>query len=208
VTIFGLVDEWMYPGEVAGARHFCGFTYPSRHPAAVQSRVREAATAAVRAVGFAHGIFNVEMFVLADGSVRVIEINPRAAGQFSTMYRDVDGLDLERLGVQLAIGRDPRQVVRHEPRAGAAASFVFRRFDGGPGPVPSPEALAWLEKTHPEARLWLEPSSPRALRREYRWLGSHRHAVLNHSAQDFAALLREGEECGRRLFGAGVLPQR
>jgi hypothetical protein len=152
-------------------------------------------------------LFNVEMFVLADGSVRVIEINPRAAGQFATMYRDVDGIDVERLGVQLALGGDPRDVVRHEPRAGAAASFVFRRFDGTPAPAPTPEAIVWLETTHPHARLWLEPASARALRREYRWLGSHRHAILNHAAVDFATLLREGDECGRRLFGVPVLPR-
>ena len=207
VHILGVVDEWMYPGEVQGARHFSGFTYPSRQPADVQQRLRETAAAAVRAVGFAHGVFNVELFVLADGSVRVIEINPRSAGQFATMYRDVDGLDLERLGVQLAIGGDPRHVARHEPRAGAAASFVFRRFDGTPGPAPSAESLAWLAKTHPHAWLWLEPGSGRVLRREYRWLGSHRHAVLNHAASDFESLVREGEECGRRLFGAAVLPR-
>jgi len=208
VRLLGVVDEWMYPETVAGARHFAGFTYPSRHPAGVQERVRAAAVAAIVAVGYDHGFFNVELFVLRDGSVKVIEVNPRSAGQFATLYREVDGLELERAAVTLAAGADPALRPRCEPRAGVAASFVFRRFDGRPGPQPSAESLAWLAATHPQARLWIEAASPVALRREYRWLGSHRHAVLNLAAADLSQLHAFGDECGRRLFGTGVLPGR
>jgi hypothetical protein len=198
--------ECMYPGEAAGAHHFSGFTYPSRLPADVQAKACDAALAALAAIGFTHGLANVELFVLADGSPKVIEVNPRAAGQFATMYRSVLGLDLERLAIAVAAGRDPATVPRVEPRAGAAASFVFRRFDGRPAPMPDAEALAWQRATFPDARLWLEPARGAALRREYRWLGSHRYAVLNHAAADFDRLLAEGERMGRRLFGVGVLP--
>jgi hypothetical protein len=202
--LLGLVDEWMYAGEVQGARHFAGFTYPSRHPAAAQERMRRAAVAAVRAVGLTHGLFNVELFLLADGSVRVIEVNARGAGQFATLYRDVDGIDLEGIAIALATGQDPLAVPRSEPVAGAAGSFVFRRFDGGPGPEPDPAVLRWLASAHPKARLWCESAEGSALRREYRWFGSHRFAVLNASAPDFEALQAQGEACGRQLFGAAL----
>lgn len=199
VRVLGVIDECMYEGEVAGVRHFAGFTLPSRLPAAVQQGAAHVAAAAVRAVGFDHGLFNVELFVRGDGSVHVIEINPRAAGQFATLYRAVAGVDVQRLAIHLAAGLPPDTVPAVAATAGAAASLVFRRFDGSPGPVPDDEARAWLAAAHPAARLWLEP--PRALRREYRWHGSHRHAVLNLAAKDFATLLRDGEECARRLFG-------
>jgi hypothetical protein len=52
--------------------------------------------------------------------------------------------------------------------------------------------------------LWTEPCSARQLRREYRWLGSHRYAVWNHAAVDFATLLRDGEEAARRLFDVAM----
>lgn len=206
VHVLGIVDERMYDDEVAGARHFAGFTYPSRLPAEVQARVREVATAAVTAVGFTRGTWNAELFVQPDGAVRVIEINPRSAGQFGTLYRDVDGIDMEGLAIALAAGRSAASVPRRAPVAGAAASFVFRRFDGTTAPLPDEGALAWLAEAHPRARLWLEPAHGRALRREYRWFGSHRYAVLNHAARDFEALFAEGGECARRLFGnAGAM---
>ena len=204
VRVLGIVDECMYPDEVAGARHFAGFTLPSRLPPALQERAATTATAAVRAIGYDHGLFNVELFAADDGSVRVIEINPRAAGQFTTMYRAVLGIDIERLAIQLASGADPTALPTRAPTAGAAASFVFRRFDGRPGPAPGAEARAWLGATHPQSRLWSEASSPRGVRREYRWLGSHRYAVWNHAAADFATLLRDGEEGARRLFDVAL----
>lgn len=204
--VLGVVDEWMYGDEVAGARHFAGFTYPSRLASDVLSRVRATATAAVRAVGITQGLWNVELFVQPDGAVRVIEINPRSAGQFATLYLDVDGVDVEGLAIALALGQAASSVPRAAPVAGAAASFVFRRFDGTTGPVPDAASLAWLAHTHPRARMWLEHTKGRTLRREYRWFGSHRYAVLNHGAADFAALQRDGADCARRLFGAGALP--
>ncbi|MBL8728458.1 MAG: ATP-grasp domain-containing protein [Planctomycetes bacterium] len=207
VHVLGIVDEWMYAGAVRGARHFAGFTYPSRHPAAAQERIRGAAIAAVQAVGLTQGLWNVELFLLADGSVRVIEVNARGAGQFATLYRDVDGVDVEGIAIALATGQDALQVPRRAPVAAVAGSLVFRRFDGSAGPEPDPAALPWLESAHPEARLWHEAAGRAALRREYRWFGSHRFAVLNLSARDFDALAALGESCARRLFGETVRVQ-
>jgi hypothetical protein len=204
VRVLGLLDECMYPGETNGARHFAGFTMPSRLPADVQQRARDAAIAAVRAVGYDHGLFNVELFALDDGSVRVIEVNPRSAAQFTSLYRAVHGVDVETLAIRLAAGLDVDDLPRVAPRAGAAASFVFRRFDGTAGPEPSDAARSWLAATHPDARLFTETSSRAQLRREYRWLGSHRYAVLNHAAADFTTLFADGAECARRLFGVDL----
>ncbi|MCA8976661.1 MAG: hypothetical protein KDC98_18210, partial [Planctomycetes bacterium] len=179
-----------------------GFTYPSRVDDDLRRRLADTAVAAMRAVGFDHGQFNVELFVCADGSIRIIEINPRAAGQFATLYRDVEGLHLELMGIWLAAGRDPREARRDSPWAEVAGSIVYRRFDGGPGAVPTPASRAWLAATHPAARLWLQPTGRREVEREYRWLGSHRYAVLNCGAAGHDDLRRLGEECGQRLFGA------
>lgn len=200
--VLGIVDEWMYANEAGGAKHFAGFTYPSRLGGDVSDRVASTAIAAMRAVGFDHGLFNVELFVCDDGSVRVIEINPRAAGQFATFYRDVEGLHLELMGIWLAAGRDPRDAPREPPRGSVAGSIVWRRFDGLRGLVPSTSSRTWLARKHPHARLWLQPTTRRYAEREYRWLGSHRYAVLNCAAESYGALQALGDECGRQLFGA------
>ncbi|MCR9243480.1 MAG: ATP-grasp domain-containing protein [bacterium] len=200
--VLGVVDEWMYANEAGGARHFAGFTYPSRLSADVRARTEATALAAMRVVGFDHGLFNVELFVCDDGSIRIIEINPRAAGQFATFYRDVEGVSLELMGIWLSAGRDPRDAPRWAARANVAGSIVWRRFDGGCGVVPSPASRDWLAASHPHAQLWLQPTDRRSVEREYRWLGSHRYAVLNCAAGDYAALQSVGDECGRRLFGA------
>lgn len=199
--VLGIVDEWMYDGEVAGARHFAGFTYPSRLAAHRRMQITDTAIAAMRAIGFDHGLFNVELFLCDDGSVRVIEINPRGAGQFASFYRDVDGRNFELMGIWLSAGRDPRDAPREEPRAKVAGSFVWRRFDGRAGAVPSKRAQTWLATEYPTAKLWLLPTSKRCVEREYRWLGSHRYAVLNCAAEDYVALQSLVDECGQQLFG-------
>lgn len=201
IHVLGVVDEWAYP-RVAGGHHFMGFTYPTRLQREVRTRVIDVAVAAMRTIGFKHGQFNVELFVLDDGSVRVIEINPRAAAQFTTFYRDVDGRCPAQEGMWLAAGRDPADLPRQQPFARVAASIVWRRFDGRGIPKASPAGRQWLATNHPRARLWLDANNRSAVQRQYRWLRSYRYAVLNCSGRNFNELQSLGDDCGRRMFGA------
>jgi hypothetical protein len=78
-----------------------------------------------------------------------------------------------------------------EARFGAAASFVWRSFDESSCPRrPSAEDRDWLARECPQARLEIYPKQGSALRRDLKWLGSHRWAVLNLPGRD-AADLRE-----------------
>jgi len=190
VRVIGIVDEWMYAGERAGARHFLRFGYPSVLPAAVRERIAELTGKVLRALGFRHGFFNCEFFVMPDGSLRFIEVNPRMASQLVSLYRDVDGRDVYRMLVALASGSDPAEVPRLPPSCGVAASFVFRRFDGEPMPGPDAGALRWLASEYPGAKLALYAKRGHGLAREYKWLGSHRYAVMNLGAADAEALDR------------------
>ena len=190
VRVIGIVDEWMYAGERAGARHFLRFGYPSVLPAAIQERIADLAGRVLRAIGFRHGFFNCEFFVMPDGSLRFVEVNPRMASQLVSLYRDVDGRDVYRMLVALASGRNPAEVPRLPATCGAAASFVFRRFDGAPMPAPDAAALRWLADEYPGAKLARYAKRGRSLAREYKWLGSHRYAVMNLGAADAEALNR------------------
>ena len=185
IRILGVVDELMYPGTMA----FNRFEYPSSLPQAVQARLAAAAEQAMCAVGFDHGLFNVELCYdpLTD-AIRVVEINPRIASQFVTLYEGVDGIRLYEIALDLALGRTPRCEAPRRRHA-YAASFVFRRFDGHPvWPAPGQEQLARVAERHPDARLMLYLKRGADLEREMKWLGSHRFAVLNLGGRDRADL--------------------
>jgi hypothetical protein len=153
-----------------------------------QARLSRLVARVLGAMGFRHGFFNCECFVLPDGSLRFIEINPWLASQLVSLYRDVDGLDIYRMLIALVAGRDPAGVPRLAPRSDVAASFVFRRFDGQSMPAPDAGARAWLVDRYPQATLAWYSKRGRGLARAYKWLGSHRYAVLNLGARDAAAL--------------------
>jgi len=181
VRILGIVDELMYPGTHA----FNRFEYPSSLPPQVQTRLADAARKAIHAVGFDHGLFNVELaYDPRSDAVRVIEVNPRIASQFVTLYQWVDGIKLYELMLDLALGETPR-AHRYPRLHHCAASFVFRKFDGRPvRPAPSREQIARVARRHPDARMMLYLKRGADLAREMKWLGSHRYAVVNMGGSD------------------------
>ena len=88
VGFFGIVDAVMYPGT----RAFQRFEYPSRLPASAQADAFALAERAMRAVGFDHGAFNIELYWQPETNrFSIIEINPRLAAQFGDLYENVDG---------------------------------------------------------------------------------------------------------------------
>jgi len=181
IRILGIVDELMYPGTHA----FNRFEYPSSLPPGVQLRLRDVAQKAIHAVGFDHGLFNVELAYDPRGdAIRVIEINPRIASQFVTLYEAVDGIKLYELMLDLALGQTPRCETHPRPYR-CAGSFVFRKFDGRPvRPAPSRVQIARVEQRHPDARLMLYLKRGADLAREMKWLGSHRYAIVNVGGRD------------------------
>ncbi len=177
--MLGVVDSIMYPGT----DQFQRFQYPSQLPAASQSAAEAVARRALAAVGFTHGMFNVELrLCAATGHAKVIEINPRAAGQFYDLFERVDGYNLFDALVALETGEAP--VIRHRRgRDAVAASFVMRDLAGeGLGRWPAAGEIARLRGRHPGATIMVYPKRGADLRREMKWLGSYRYGVVNLGA--------------------------
>jgi hypothetical protein len=194
-SLFGVVDSVMHPGTTA----FLRFEYPSRLPDDVQARLSQAAIDAMRAVGFDHGAFNVELFWRpSDGAIRVIEINPRFAAQFGDLYEKVDGANPYDVVVALATGETPKWR-RRAGRYGAAASFVFREFDGAVKIAPERAGIEWLKAKHPDAHLQTFIKHGHARWREMRWLGSYRYAIVNLGGADRGDLMRRHDEVCRNV---------
>jgi biotin carboxylase len=189
--VLGIVDAVMYPGTQA----FMRFDLPTRLPAAAAVRAADIAVRFLRAVGFRHGLFNMEFFhEPATDRIAVIEFNPRLASQFGDLYRRVLGLDAHALGLALATGRDPATLPRTQPSAGVASSFVYRAFDAGAVP---PQPGAWqrarLAREFPDAMLFTFPKAGHSLARDFKWLGSHRYGILHLGGRDAHDLRRRCE---------------
>ena len=193
----GVVDAIMYPGTQA----FMRWEHPSRLHTAVQAQALDVAQRFLQAVGFTHGLFNMEFFHdAATGKLSVIEFNPRLASQFSDLYRHVHGLDPHAMSIKLALGRDPALLPRVAPTAGAAASLVYRAFSPGAAPpMPSTAQQAALQRQFPDAMLFMQPKSGHALERDFKWLGNHRYGILHLHGRDEKQLRQRAEQASALL---------
>jgi biotin carboxylase len=196
ITILGIVDEVMYPGTQA----FLRFEYPSRLPADVLERMRALTEKLFTGIDYGYGFFNVELIYQPDtGRMQIVEINPRMASQLMNLYRRVDGYDPYQLLFDLALGQAP-QVSFGQGAFGAAASFVFRRFDGlAVARVPQPAQIEAVRERYPDARLMLYLKRGAGLAREMKWLGSYRYAVLNLGGASAEDLHRRYDDIRREL---------
>jgi hypothetical protein len=125
-------------------------------------------------------MFNIEMRIdPASGAPRVIEMNPRAAGQFYDLFERVDGYDAFEALLALHCGEEP-QVRRGEGGQKHAASFVLRDLRGaGLARWPSKREIRALAARHPGGHLMVYRKRGGDLAREMKWLGSYRYCVFN-----------------------------
>ena len=187
VTMLGTVDSVMYPGT----DQFQRFQYPSTLPAAQLARVDALARRLLEGLGFTNGMFNIEMRIdPASGELRVIEINPRAAGQFFDLIERVDGYSLFEAMLDVYSGRDP--VIRHrQGRQKVAASFVLRDLAGeGLSRWPGRAEIARLAADNPDVHVMVYPKRGADLAREMKWLGTYRYGVFNLGADSLEELFR------------------
>ena len=182
----GVVASIMYPGTQA----FMRFDYPSSIPAAGQAKAIDTARRFLQAVGFTHGLFNMEFFYDdATDKLTVIEFNPRMAAQFSDLYLRVDGIDLHRVALELAFGRDPARLPRVQATAGSAASLVYRAFSPDAVPaMPSRARQAAFHAAFSDALLFRFPKPRGSMTRDFKWLGSYRYGIVHLGGRDMADL--------------------
>lgn len=198
VHAIGVVDAVMYPGTQA----FMRFELPSRLPSTVQQRALDVSRRFLQAVGFTHGLFNMEFFYDdATDRLSVIEFNPRMASQFSDLYLRVAGIDLHALALALARGQDPAAVPSAVPTAGAAASFVYRVFnERQSAPMPDTACQQTFALCFPDALLFRFPKPRGSMERDFKWLGSYRYGIVHLGGED-ADDLRARCEAASVLLG-------
>lgn len=193
----GIVESVMYPDTQA----FMRFDYPCEIPQAGRDQAESVARRFLQAVGFTHGLFNMEFFYdAASDQLTVIEFNPRMAAQFSDLYMRVAGIDLHRICLELAFGRDPALLPKTKPLAGIASSFVYRSFDPTERPpMPSASQQKQLKNTYPNAILFSFPKDSSQINRDFKWLSSYRYGILHLDGLD-ARDLRQRCEAASQLL--------
>lgn len=193
----GIVASIMYPGTQA----FMRFDYPASIPAAGVARAIDTAQRFLQAVGFTHGLFNMEFFYdAASDKLTVIEFNPRMAAQFSDLYLRVDGIDLHRVALELAHGRDPALLPKTAPVASIAASLVYRAFSPDTVPdMPSRTQQAAFHSAFPDALLLRFPKPRGSMTRDFKWLGSYRYGIVHLGGKDMDDLRRRCQQASDLL---------
>lgn len=193
----GTVASIMYPGTQA----FMRFDYPATIPDEGQRKAIDTASRFLQAVGYTHGLFNMEFFYDAvTGKLTVIEFNPRMAAQFSDLYLRVDGIDLHRVAIELAFGRDPALLPRAPTTAGSAASLVYRAFSAERVPtMPSRARQAAFHAAFPDALLFRFPKPRGSMTRDFKWLGSYRYGIVHLGGRDMADLRQRCQQASELI---------
>jgi hypothetical protein len=142
----GVVDSVMYPQSKIS---FSKFVFPSRLPEAIQSRMREIAERLMKGAGYKFGFYNIEFFYNEKtDDLKIIEINPRMAFQFTDLYEKVLGFNTFDLWLKM-LTRSKVDKLKDSPRGKHrfAASLVLRSFqDGFVEKTPSSEDFLKIEK--------------------------------------------------------------
>jgi hypothetical protein len=192
----GTIDEVMYPGTDA----FMCFEYPSQLPPSIQERARIITKKVLEAIHYQHGFFNIEFIYNKDNDqLKIIEINPRMASQLVNLYQRVDGYNPYDILFELAVGEKPR-VSAKPSQFRSAASFIFRKF-GEPITqcMPTSYQIQQALAPYPDAKLMLYFKKGSQLKRELKWLGSYRYAVLNLGGIDRSDLFERCQSISHTL---------
>ena len=197
VHALGVVDAVMYPGT----RAFMRWELPSRLAPSVQARALDVARRFLGAIGYRHGLFNLEFFHdPATDRLSVIECNPRLASQFGDLYQRVHGLDPHAMGLALALGEDPMALPRTEPTAAVAASLVYRAFSpAAVPPAPSLAQRAAFARAYPDALLFSFPKTGHALARDFKWTGNHHFGFVHLGGYSREQMLQRAEHASALL---------
>ncbi|MGZ3773276.1 MAG: ATP-grasp domain-containing protein [Pseudobdellovibrionaceae bacterium] len=159
--IIGIVDSVMYPNSKLS---FERFDFPSKLPASAQEEMITVAKRLIDGAGFYFGFYNIEFFFNPETKkIKIIEVNPRMAFQFTDLYEKVLGFNTFDLFLRMTAGeaiclRD--FIDQKTGKYKMATSFVKRVFqDGFVLRVPSTMEINNIVSKFPDARILLQANS-------------------------------------------------
>lgn len=128
VQVIGVTDK-----SVGGAPAFIetGHMFPAALPAADAEAAERTAREALVALGLTHGVVAHTEIKLTSAGPRVVEVNPRPAGnRITELIRHVTGIDLAAAFVDVSLGRAPDLRRTDTGLRSAAIGFLVPRTAG------------------------------------------------------------------------------
>lgn len=192
----GIVDSIFFPGTLSFQR----FEYPSGLPETVRDRIVAVTQRVLEAIGFSHGMFNIEFrYDRASDTLGIVEISPRMASQFADLYEKVDGVNTYSVLVDLALGRQP-SINGGGGRHAMAASCVLRRFDDAwVLRAPARGELERIKGRYPDARVEVLAGAGEQLSAQLQDGRSFRYGVVNLGGRDRGDILAGFDWCCQQL---------
>lgn len=154
MEIYGVVDS-LREGAVGSS--FSRYQYPSDLPASIQEIMLEDCRRFVERTGFDNSPFNIEFFYNEeDGSIWMLEVNPRCSKSHSPLFEMVDGSSNLQAMVDVALGRKPA----FPPEGGRyryAAKIMLREHQNGVVErVPGADEVRAIEDDFPGCHIQVE----------------------------------------------------
>lgn len=177
--IFGITDSVMYPETSSFSR----FDLPSHLPPSVQLKMHETVADLMNAIGYAHGLFNVELFYNPDtGRLTVIEVNPRQSTQLADLFERVIGINPYQVSLNIARGRNPLDGQKTSQYR-YASSFVPRAFGVKRViSVPTGQEIDSFYRCFPDGLLRILCHAGEDCSASQQDLDSYRYAIINLGA--------------------------
>lgn len=187
VTFLGVVDSIMFEGTNVFER----FEYPSKKPEPVQERMQAIVSRLIKGLGLNNSLFNVELFYNKEtDQIRILEINPRMSFQFADLYREVDGVEMYDIQLDLAVGKKPG-LHTSSGKYSCSASFVLRTFERHRRiTVPSHQQIDRFVKKHSQAniKIYSRAATRYTSLLEMKAIGSFRYGIVNVAAHTLGDL--------------------
>lgn len=146
--VYGVVDSVAYPN----APSFLRYQYPSsRVPQHIQNYMADVSRRVITAIGLTNSTFNIEYFWDPETeSLNLLEVNARHSQSHAPLFAMVDGIPNHAFMIDLALGRDPRDLPRRQGAFETAGKWLLRSFsDGVVTRVPTATEIADLEAELP-----------------------------------------------------------
>jgi len=163
--------------------------------------MHEIARTYINGVNLTNTLFNIEMMYNPEtDQIHIIELNTRMASQFADLYYKIDGVSSYHIACDIAVGKQPKPIIKNAGLYKHAASFVLRTFKNQRViQVPTELDIQKIYELYPDVRVYIPFKVGMLLSDELQDGRSYRYGLIHLGHQSRQLLQQAFEECKRLL---------